>query len=236
MDTQQIVVLICRDPKIRGKIFDGDLNDPIVQSRLAVYESLAAPDVDMSQVIGLVPLMLMRASLRQQGGEIKLSEVISTGKSVIMNGINVTMRSILDRDFDRDRIDNNLRDGAANRKRYIDKYKVVYSQLRKQHPRANKAVLQAKTDEIVMADMAKEAARKDVLDTKYTITQVNPGDKQIVHVTEVPVMMEGDVKVDYDEARRILANEKPKSALDVPLSVPLPEEPVGKTGASIIVK
>lgn len=234
MDTQQLVVLICRDPKIRGKIFDGDLDDPVVKSRLAMYKSLASPEVDMDQVLELVPLMLIRASLRQQGGEITLSEVISTGKSVVMNGINVTMRSILDRDFDKDRIDNNLRDGAANRQRYIDKYKVVYAKLIKQYPRASKTELKTKADQIVTADLEKEADRKDVLDTKYTITQVDK-DKQTLSVTDVPVVLEGDVKVDYGEARRILASDVPKSVLDVPLSDPLPEEPVGKTGASIIV-
>lgn len=235
MDTQQIVVLICRDPKIRGHIFSGDVNNPIVQARLAIYQSLA-PEVNMAEVLELVPLMLMRASLHQQAGALKLSDVVKTGKSVIMNGITVTMRSILERDFDKDRIDNNLRDGAANRKRYIDKYQVAYVKLREKYPRMSKNEVKLRADDMAMSAMAKEDARKDVLDTKYAVTEVKPGEKQTIVVTNDPVVVDGPTKMDYAEGVKILSQEKPVDALDVQISAPLPEEPVGKTGASLIVE
>lgn len=234
MDTQQLVILICRDPKIRGHIFDGNLDLPIVKARLDIYKGMAAPSVNMNDVLEMVPLMLSRASLKQQGGKISLSDVISLGKNVVMNGITVTMRSILERDFDKDRIDANLREGAANRKMYIDKYKVAYTVLRNKYPRMSTNEIKIRADEVATNVMKKQAERLKPIDTKYAITSVKKDDKSSISINTDPLSIDGRLAVNYSKALEILAKNKPKSELDVQLSEPLPEEPLGKTGVSII--
>lgn len=243
MDTQQLVILIARDKLVRNAVFDKDFSDPLVVNRLEMYSSMAHPSVRMSDVLDLVPLMLIRASMKQKanqqhgGADSKfgISNVFNVSKSVILDGLTVTLRSVLDRDFDKNRIDNNLIDGATNRERYLVAYKSTYIKLRQKYPRVADKEIKAKVDKIVTEELKKEEKRKDVLDNKYVLAEVNASsDKQTIHSTDEPVVVRGEVVNNYEEGVKIINSSKPNSTLDAQLSLPLSEAPVGSTGASLI--
>lgn len=245
MDTQQLVVMISRDKLVRGAVFDKSYErDPVVKHRLQMYSDLAdRSGVSMDDVLQLVPHMLTRASFRrlQKGGvddsDIGFTDILAMTKGVIMDGITVTMRSILDRTFDKSRIDDNLREGAANRKKYVTKFKDTYLEMRKTHPTMPKNQLMTRVDAIVTKEMQEEAVRKTITDTKYTVTEVplasGKQEEQTIITTDKPLTVSGTKN--YHAATNLINAQTPDTALDKQISIPLSEAPVGKTGASIVI-
>jgi hypothetical protein len=120
-------------------------------------------------------LIVCRYYLRKIGGS-NLQTTEKKHKNIILEGISVTLRSILKRKFDENRIDNNLREGAKERKAYLARLQ------KKQIPKL-KVVKKGKVpkEKILKHSISKNTKQKFAT----TIINVHPEkDSTIIHTHE----------------------------------------------------
>lgn len=144
-----------------------------------------------------------------------------TKNNIIMEGITATLRSILDRKFDKNRIDFNLVEGANERK-------VIYA----------KAILMKNPNDAA-AQKILNYYTPQVAKNKYVTSAVSANPltegKNKVFANKTPIAVSADTTVaDYKTGVEVIKNLNPKNPLDAQITQPLDEPPTGKSGATIV--
>lgn len=191
--------------------------------------------------INFVNLMLDCKNSNMTAGKNSATSIITNKTTdALMKGINLTMRSILERKFDKNKIDDNLREGARQRKEYAKK---LYSAYQHKHPNAHletthpahtnvtnvtnvtsvtnlsnpisaiKAINPTNPTNITKVTKVIETKIEPVLPIQSTLT-TNP-------ITQVPTDIDDVVASEND------INFNKPDAIDIPLSSPLDVPPVG---------
>lgn len=179
-------------------------------NQLTHYQTIcSSQNIDLLKVMFVSKMTLMKAGTQKH-----------SNKNIIMQGINVTLRSIINRQFDMDRIDNNLRLGAKERKEHIKK---GHHKIKKNHD--------SLFDEHTPIQLSKKQH------TTSEITSDPTGKKKIVHYQHHHIIkMNPSTTINnYQEGVKVLNEMDFNNPLDTPLSHPLDEPPVGKSGSTLIV-
>lgn len=179
-----------------------------ILDQLLKYQIICSTqNIDFLEAMNIIKMQSMKAGTQK-----------SSKKNIIMQGINVTLRSIIDRQFDKDRIDNNLRLGAKERKEHIrlGHHKISH----------NKTLF----DEHTPIHLSKKQH------TTTEITRDATGKKKITHYQHPHIIkLSPNTTVnDYQEGVKVLNEMDFNNPLDTPLSHPLDIPPVGKSGATLI--
>lgn len=149
-----------------------------------------------------------------------------TDKIIIMKGISTTIRSIIDRPIDKEKIDHNLRKGANERKEY-GQYHNNVKYISKKLPK-----------EIFSPEFA--APIPTAIELPQNITSevsVHPetsGSHTIEQYHGVKKLPAESTVRDYQQGVNILKELDPVDPFDKQLSLPLDEPPVGRYGSTII--
>ncbi|XWV25155.1 putative ORFan [Tupanvirus deep ocean] len=188
----------------------------ICNKMIDYYDYCATKNIKFTDVLATCKLLLMKAGASKT--------ISSQSKNIIMQGITVTLRSVVERNIDKDRIDNNLRQGAIERKEH----------LQKGHHKKRKIYRPHEVEPIFDEYTPVKLSNKKHVTTEVSANPDNQG-KHKVHTHSNTIQLSSQTTVkDYNEGVNALKNIKPSNILDIPLSPPLDEPPVGKSGATLI--
>jgi len=190
-------------------------NDEISRKLIGYHELCLDKNLDLVNILLTCKYILIKA-----GGK---NKKIKNSKNIIMSGITLTLRSILDQKINTELIDNNLRLGALERKRYIAK---------KYHL---KTKVFSESEPIFDKNTPVESTTKQNIISEVSINPNNKGKHMIHNQTQTKHMSSDTTIKNYDAGAEIIKNLDPVDPLDKPLSVPLDEPPVGKSGATLII-
>lgn len=190
-----------------------------IVNELITYYHMCDLDKDrLSKNLTITKLFLMNAGATNTStnSDTKTKTKTDATENVVMKGIIVTLRSIVDRKFDKDKIDENLRIGAKARREIARMKKLKKSKKSgKTGSKTNKTSKTSKSGKTTKSNAPK------------SVTQ------EPVNTDIVKPINDKDVK-EYKQAVEILQNVEPSNIMDKPLSQPLDVPPVGNTGSTII--
>lgn len=199
---------------ISNNILDSeDISDKIINYHKICLDK----NLEMTNILITAKHILMKAGAKRK--------ITQESKNIIMEGITVTLRSILDRPVDIDHIDNNLRKGAQEREDYMEKY---YHIPKKPITKVNE------TEPLFDKNTPIKLSNK-----KYIVTEVSTHPKtegkHTIHVqNKIKKLSNEDTIKDYQKGVETLNQLEPRDPLDMPLSQPLDQPPVGKSGSTLI--
>jgi hypothetical protein len=152
----------------------------------------------------------------------KQRKITEQSKNIIMEGITLTLESVLDRHFDENHVDNNLRQGAIERKAYIAKgYHFKQGHYNGVEPLFDKYT------------PIKIASKKYVTTEVSTHPQIEGKHTVYTHNKTKELSPETTVK-NYQQGVEVLRNLNFNDPKDTLLSQPLDIPPAGKSGATLI--
>ena len=155
--------------------------------------------------------------------------------NIIMKGLTTTLRSIIDRPVDKDKIDSNLKKGASERKEYSEylanKHQIKYSS--KKHRRTkHRSKNQSQT--INLAEPLTTIEKPDHIISEVSVHPNTEGKHKLHKYSENKKLPADQTIRDYRQGVDILNNLDPIDPLDKQLSPPLDEPPVGTYGSTVI--
>lgn len=173
--------------------------DNITYNLVKIYDSCDDNNCSFINILNLSKKLVYK-----KGGKYNNSTNSNNSKKtnnttkITMKGITLTLRSIIDRKVDKQKIDNNLIEGA------IERRKISNEKLRK-----------------------KGKNIKSEQDTLNTLSEP-------IKIEKINKKEDDKAVEDYKKAVDVLKNSNINNPLDIPLSQPLDEPPVGNSGATII--
>lgn len=192
------------------------LESHIITTKIINYYRICLhKNLDISNILITCKYILMKAGEGNKKPDNK-------NKNIVMEGITLTLRSILNRKIDVEHIDNNLRQGAIERKAYFAK---------KYHLKQTKYT---NVEPIFDKYTPIGAIKKKYVTSEVSMHPSTRG-KHIVHThTQTKKLSSGTTVKNYKLGVDKIKNLEPNNPLDMPLSQPLDEPPVGKSGATLI--
>lgn len=222
LDNKLYLQLYCFLENITNKLSNYNLqSNNLLNNFICYFELCNNKYIKFSNILIVCKSLLMKAGAKKK----QLNQSDDSNKNIVMQGITVTMKSILNRQFDKNKIDNNLRQGAIERQEYLQ-----YSY--------NKKGKIYKDDEIEPI-FDENTPIKPATTKKYVTSEISAKPetqgKNLVHTHSNIINLPSETTVkNYKQGVETLKNINPKNMLDIPLSPPLDEPPAGNTGTTLI--
>ncbi|XWV26417.1 putative orfan [Tupanvirus soda lake] len=217
LNNKMCLQLIDLIEKILKTIPKYKLNSNTICNKMIDYHNYCTEkNIKFTDVLATCKLLLMKAGASKT--------ISSHNKNIIMQGITVTLRSVLERNINKDRIDDNLRQGAFERKEH----------LQKGHHKKRKVYKPHEPEPIFDEYTPVKLSNKKHITTEVS-TNPNSQEKHKLHTHSNTIQLSSQTTVkDYKEGVEALKSITPTNVLDIPLSPALDVPPVGNSGATLV--
>lgn len=151
---------------------------------------------------------------------------VSTTKNILIKGLSISIGSFLERKVDTKKIDHNIRKGANERKAYDKKLRAhhkKHNKHKKHHSSSKKKKHISNETPIILEP------------TKKNTTQIGPKGKHTSLEHPNTIKLSADTTTEnYKQGIDIIKTMNITNPIDLPITPPLDEPPVGLSGATIL--